>query len=484
MYQADLSAPYDTMALTLTSFVTEGDAEVALKHGAAAWLAIISERFDEARLAAARALAVKDPAVPEAVPTLRALTMMVDAFSGRSSIDQAMLDALVDRADVTAAGRVPVGFEAALEIANWFTFADRYDDAAFVADRRIHLSRRQGDIVGETWSLTCRVELDLRRGRWNQCRQALDAATQLSARHDLPTGYIDVLAARLAASQGRAEDLAHHLQSARSYAYDLGDASTRWRADAAEGHSALAGGDPETAAELLAPLVMREWPAGGYLASVRMWDADLIEALVRSGDLEAAERARTRLRTPFPSAWSTATAMRCNALLRADLGAGVVEASRSADLFAGFGATFEAARSHLVAGELARRAKAVASARRLLRTAWTTFSALDAGPWTDRAARELRACGAGQGPGDTRSAGLVSLTGHELEIVRAVCTGASNREVSQRLFISVKTVEAHLTGVYRKLGVSSRGQLIASFGRESETHRESPDATSTTLPSR
>ena len=70
MYQADSSAPYDKMTRALTSFVTEGDAEVALKHGAAAWLAIISERFDDARLAAARALAVKDLAVPDAAATL------------------------------------------------------------------------------------------------------------------------------------------------------------------------------------------------------------------------------------------------------------------------------------------------------------------------------------------------------------------------------------------------------------------------------
>jgi len=55
------------------------------------------------------------------------------------------------------------------------------------------------------------------------------------------------------------------------------------------------------------------------------------------------------------------------------------------------------------------------------------------------------------------------LTPQEGEVVLALLTGASNREVAERLFVSVKTVETHLTRIYRKLGVRSRGQLIAAF---------------------
>lgn len=41
--------------------------------------------------------------------------------------------------------------------------------------------------------------------------------------------------------------------------------------------------------------------------------------------------------------------------------------------------------------------------------------------------------------------------------------GLGNREIAQSLFVSLKTVEAHLSSVYRKLGVSARGQLAEAW---------------------
>lgn len=53
------------------------------------------------------------------------------------------------------------------------------------------------------------------------------------------------------------------------------------------------------------------------------------------------------------------------------------------------------------------------------------------------------------------------LTGRELEVLRLVVQGARNSEIGQRLSISVKTVETHLTSIYGKLGVQSRAEAIA-----------------------
>jgi DNA-binding CsgD family transcriptional regulator len=47
-----------------------------------------------------------------------------------------------------------------------------------------------------------------------------------------------------------------------------------------------------------------------------------------------------------------------------------------------------------------------------------------------------------------------------------VARGASNREIATILFVSPKTVESHLTHIHRKLGVSSRAQLVALLARE------------------
>jgi DNA-binding NarL/FixJ family response regulator len=60
---------------------------------------------------------------------------------------------------------------------------------------------------------------------------------------------------------------------------------------------------------------------------------------------------------------------------------------------------------------------------------------------------------AGKGPpGETPR----PLTGRELEVLQLATEGLTNKEIAQRLFVSVRTVEAHLTHIYNKLGVKSR----------------------------
>jgi len=55
------------------------------------------------------------------------------------------------------------------------------------------------------------------------------------------------------------------------------------------------------------------------------------------------------------------------------------------------------------------------------------------------------------------------LTAQECQVVRALVPGSSNRQVADELFVSVKTVETHLTSIYRKLGFRSGGQVIAAY---------------------
>ena len=53
------------------------------------------------------------------------------------------------------------------------------------------------------------------------------------------------------------------------------------------------------------------------------------------------------------------------------------------------------------------------------------------------------------------------LTPHELQVARLVVGGASNRDLAAKLFISPRTVESHLTSIFRKLGVRNRQELAA-----------------------
>ncbi|MGZ6586825.1 MAG: helix-turn-helix domain-containing protein [Solirubrobacteraceae bacterium] len=55
--------------------------------------------------------------------------------------------------------------------------------------------------------------------------------------------------------------------------------------------------------------------------------------------------------------------------------------------------------------------------------------------------------------------GAQSLTPSEWRIAQMVANGGSNAEIAQALFVTVKTVEMHLTSIYRKLDITGRAQL-------------------------
>jgi DNA-binding CsgD family transcriptional regulator len=85
-------------------------------------------------------------------------------------------------------------------------------------------------------------------------------------------------------------------------------------------------------------------------------------------------------------------------------------------------------------------------------TAWTEGTAMSA---QEAIAYALR----GRGERKRPSTGWDSLTPTELDVVRLVAEGISNKDIATRLFVSPRTVQSHLRHVYNKLGVTSRVQL-------------------------
>jgi DNA-binding CsgD family transcriptional regulator len=112
-------------------------------------------------------------------------------------------------------------------------------------------------------------------------------------------------------------------------------------------------------------------------------------------------------------------------------------------------------------GTWLRRQRRIADARGPLRTARDTFTALGATAWAERAARELRA--AGEAHRQRPAAAWEELTAQELQIALLAAEGLTNRQVGERLFLSHKTIAAHLYHIFPKLGISSRGQLAAAL---------------------
>lgn len=135
------------------------------------------------------------------------------------------------------------------------------------------------------------------------------------------------------------------------------------------------------------------------------------------------------------------------------------------------GLRLDAARTLLSWGEKLRRHGKLAAARTRLGAAFSSLEGMGARLWADRAMAELRATGAKNLPATRQEA--QPLTPQEMQVALAVANGATNRETAGSLFLSTKTVEMHLTHVYRKLGVRSRTELARRF---SDGHEPRPAA--------
>jgi DNA-binding NarL/FixJ family response regulator len=121
--------------------------------------------------------------------------------------------------------------------------------------------------------------------------------------------------------------------------------------------------------------------------------------------------------------------------------------------YASTGLRFDQARSLLVLGRWQRRLRKWGAARRTLEETVAAFEALDSPGWAEQARSELARVSA------RRPKPSGELTDSEQRVAELAAAGLSNKEIAQTLFVTVNTVEAHLSHAYAKLGVRSRGQL-------------------------
>ncbi len=120
---------------------------------------------------------------------------------------------------------------------------------------------------------------------------------------------------------------------------------------------------------------------------------------------------------------------------------------------------FDRALVELAHGQTLRRNGKRRAAAVQLQAAADRFATLEAQPYQERCERELIACGLS--PTERRTFDPNRLTAQELAVARLVGDGLSNRAVAAELFVSIKTVQFHLTHIYSKLGLSSRAELAA-----------------------
>jgi DNA-binding CsgD family transcriptional regulator len=213
----------------------------------------------------------------------------------------------------------------------------------------------------------------------------------------------------------------------------------------------------------------------GYDPGVLRLVPDAVEALLAAGRpqaarplVEALEAQGRRLGRP----WALATGARARGLLEAASGdlAGAQTALEGAlREHKGLPQPFELARTLLAMGIVRRRAKRKREARDSLGQALAVFQELGAARWAGRTRAELGRIG-GRAPSPAH------LTPTEERIAELVAEGQTNREIAGSLFLSVKTVEANLTHIYRKVGVTSRRQLARWLRAEVDRRQHEPSS--------
>jgi DNA-binding CsgD family transcriptional regulator len=307
-------------------------------------------------------------------------------------------------------------------LSDWHFRAGRWEEASADATEGVGLARDTGQLSVLAYNLVCLARVDAARGKEESCRANLAEALNLAGLYDI--GSIKVHA------------------HATSGLLELG-----------LGRLAEAIDRLQLVADLLAPMGL------GEPAAVQ-WAPDYIEACARTGKVEEATKALEAFQHQAEATgrtWALAATARCHGLLADPSDAETV----FAEAYRWHQHTtmpFELARTQLCHGQQLRRAKQRTAARERLRTALATFEQLGARPWADQARAELQATGE---TARRRAQPATSrLTPQEFQVARLVAEGRSNRDIAAALFLSPKTVEFHLGSIHRKLGTSSRPQLV------------------------
>ncbi|GAB7039126.1 LuxR family transcriptional regulator [Catenuloplanes niger JCM 9533] len=413
------------------------------------------------RIAAATAVL---PPVPE--PSSRDLLfegLFTERLDGPAAAT-AVLRRAVDRYTEEPASRYTLGDL-------WLACAatlECWDENAFreVAHNQLRAVRDSGAISSLPVALSYRALAHVYEGQFAEAQRLVDESHRIAADLGTPAmAYVDVTIAAWRGDQAAVEQIA---------AVATADATVR-----KEGRLLTA---VEYARAVLLNGLGRYGEAMDVSARAALLDevafrttvpGEFIEGAVGAGRVDLAVSAVQRLRRAVAGAtdrdWAMGLLSRCEALVADD--ADLAE-QRFQDAVARFSRTTlltELARTQLLYGEWLRRAGRDAPARTALRAAYESLTALGAGAFAARARRELTA--AGGRPRHSAARAGARLTDQERQVALVVAGGATSKEAAGQLYLSPRTVDAHLRSIFAKLGVTSRRQLAEALRRADATDR-------------
>ncbi|ROO87745.1 regulatory LuxR family protein [Actinocorallia herbida] len=287
-------------------------------------------------------------------------------------------------------------------------------------------------------------------GEWAEDQKLVDEALALCAgEYPFFTWYFQFNQLLLHGGRGEADAGNALAEQVIRWATRRGVGSARIFALQAQTLVSLGAGDYEAAYAQAVAIT----PAGTlapYTAHALWGVYDLVEAAVATGRDGAAEAHVRTLRELRIDRLSSRYAMLVAGAegLATPGEAGIAHFERALATPGSDRWAFEAARIRLALGERLGRTP---RARTELAAALDCFTRLGAVPWADRARRELRA------PGQPRAGS--PLTPQELEIARLAASGMTNKQIGERLFLSHRTIGAHLYQIFPKLGITTRAAL-------------------------
>ena len=345
------------------------------------------------------------------------------------------------------------------KLGQWLRYVDDLDGARVKLDEAEQQTRDEGDDASLGNILLNKVVVETWAGNWDAAAALTQRMSDAFDQQGVEPEGIGPWRAYLHAYAGRLEDT---LAAAGPPPSEPLIAAIH---DRCVGLAHLAAGDVAVADHHLTRAVEVFERVDFREPAVWRVDGDAIEAAVSRGELERAERLVARveeqaIRTGIP--WNRAVAARGRGLLlaaRGELEEAAAALDRSLAAHAACPMPYERARTLLVQGQILRRLKRKREARTALDEAAAVFASLGADAWVARADAERQRVASRRAPD--------GLTPSELRVAQLAAIGLTNPEIAAQVFVSRKTVEATLARIYRKLAISSRGQLDRAL-RETE----------------
>jgi DNA-binding CsgD family transcriptional regulator len=452
-----------------SSALDSGHAELALQLEAAAVLPALNDPVTVPSVALRRERlrerAASDPAAPPEVLASAAFVSILTNEPAETGAD------LATRALLAQDSAGPVSDSGPwFSFAAWFahtTFAlllaERYAQLRPLLDASIAQARVTGDGGRLAVGLRDRGWLALRRGDLSaaegDARTAL-AATELPA----PPMYRVMngsLLIKVLVDQGKLVDAEQALAPLDPEAGS--GFATAWGLRFARGRLRVAQGRVTEGLEDFLGLGVDLTRAIVTCPSYLPWRSEAALAHLALGDHESAERLaeeELQLAQAFGAPRALGLANRAVGVVAGgDRGASLLR--EAIDAFERGDARLERARALADLGAMLRRRNRRTEARELLREALDAARRAGARPLAEYAETELRATGAR--PRRVVLTGLDSLTASERRIAELASEGLTNREIAQTLFVTARTVEGHLTSIFRKLQLDSRNELPAAL---------------------